>query len=484
MKKNKFIYFIILVLLVLIFSSCQKQESIQQVNTTTSKVTTMVTTITNTTTKVISSTIPAPSKEIVKKDQNIALLNKLDSEQVILIKAMNDNNFYSILSYYEKIDGIWTNIIKEIPSTIGKYGINKTKEGDLKSPTGIFSLGSAFGFAPKLNTKYPFLKLDNSYYWVDDIESVYYNQLVHYIDGNRKEFISGEQMATFDVYKYGIFINYNLERKRSLGSAIFMHIYRSKDSPTGGCIATDEENLKLIISRLDIQKNPLIVIGDTYDYVKYYNEDNIVQPNRLHDEFVYIKDVIPDILIDAKYYTGDNFLGRRVKGYKNNTAIIKYEVALALLDIQRELIKENLSLIIFDAYRPQKAVDDFINWANDSNDIKEKENYYPNVPKNKLIEYGYIGALSNHSKGNTVDLAIVDLKTGQLLDMGSHFDFFGEISHYATDKITKAQFNNRKLLREKMISKGFSPYDNEWWHFSYDYQKYSKTNRYNFDVKY
>jgi len=482
MKKNK-IVIIILILLVLLFSSCQKQVSVKHIETTTPVMTTTTMSTTRGTTALINPT-PSPTKEIIKENQNIAFLDKLDSEQVILIKAIDNNTFYSTLSYYEKINNVWTNIIKETPSTIGKYGIDKTKEGDLKSPTGIFSLGSAFGFGPKLNTKYPFLTLDNSLYWVDDNNSIYYNQLVHYIDGNKKEFKSAEQMAKFDVYKYGIFIDYNLERKSDLGSAIFMHIFRSEDSPTGGCIATDEENLKLIISRLDVHKNPLIIIGDDEDYTSYYSKNNIIQPNRLHDEFVYIKDVIPDILVDAKYYTENNFLGRNVNGYQNNTAIIKYEVVLALLDIQKDLLKENLSLIIFDAYRPQKAVDDFVTWAKDSSDTKEKENYYPNVAKNKLIEYGYIGALSNHSKGNTVDLSIVDLKTGQLLDMGSHFDFFGEISHYATQKITKIQFNNRKLLRDRMKTAGFSPYDNEWWHFSYDYQKYSKASRYNFDIKY
>ncbi|MBN2853213.1 MAG: M15 family metallopeptidase [Clostridia bacterium] len=200
--------------------------------------------------------------------------------------------------------------------------------------------------------------------------------------------------------------------------------------------------------------------------------------------FVYVNEIIPDIMVDAKYYTGDNFLGRKVDGYESNTAVMTYETAIALKAVQENLLKLNLSLVVFDAYRPQMAVDDFVNWVNDTGDVSTKEIYYPFIEKSRLIEYGYIASLSGHSKGNTVDVSIVDLKTGKLLDMGTRFDYFGEASHYTTQSVTEEQFNNRKLLRESMMINGFSPYENEWWHFSYQPTEYSNSDRFNFIVKY
>ena len=461
--------------LVLLVSSCTRVIELENSPSPSSIVTqklvesSVVTTIMETVKVTPSPTI------IIEKDTKDDLLNSLDSEQVIIIEVEDESSLYSKLSFYEKVNNTWIEKLSDIPSTVGKKGINKEKEGDSKTPTGIYSLGSAFGYENDLDTKYPFLEITYMHNWIDDVNSKYYNQLVNYIDGNKKVFDSSEQLITFDVYKYGVFINYNLENEKGLGSAIFLHIYRSVDSPTGGCVALDEENLKYIIENLDKSKNPLIVIG---------NVNEIQQPNRLTDEFVYIKDLIPDILIDAKYYSDDNFLGKQVDGYMSNTAILKYDATLALNKIQKELLEMNLSLIVYDAYRPQKAVDHFVSWVNDSNDIINKEDYYPNVDKSKLIEYGYIGALSNHSKGNTIDLSIIDLKTGKPLDMGSIFDFFGDISHYNTNKITNEQFDNRKLLKDIMEKYNFSPYINEWWHFSYDREKYLNSIRYDFDVKF
>jgi len=468
---------IIILSLLIILTSCQKTQNLETLPQYSKSVVTTVSQTqkeTLTTTKIINTPTPSQNPE-EKEDINIELLNKLNSEQVILIKVENKNDFHAKLFFYEKVDNNWIKQIDNIQATVGKNGIYKQKEGDSKSPFGIFSLGSAFGYENKLDTAYPFLQTIISHHWVDDVNSKYYNQLVNYIDGGIKDFNSSEQLITFDVYKYGIFINYNRENEKGLGSAIFMHIYRSTDSPTGGCVALDEQNLKYIIEHLNINKNPLIVIGEV---------DKVNQPNRLNNEFVFVKDIIPDILVDAKYYTNDNFLGRQVDGYMSNTAILKYDATLSLSQVQKQLLKNNLSLIIYDAYRPKRAVEDFVNWVSIQNDTINKQKFYPDINKDKLIEYGYIGKTSNHSKGNTVDLSIIDLKTGEPLDMGSIFDYFGEISHYNSNSITKEQLNNRKLLRDIMVKYNFSPYDNEWWHFSYDKNKYLNSERYDFVIKY
>jgi D-alanyl-D-alanine dipeptidase len=134
-----------------------------------------------------------------------------------------------------------------------------------------------------------------------------------------------------------------------------------------------------------------------------------------------------------------------------------------------------LSLKIFDAYRPQQAVDHFVRWAKVMNDTLMKQLYYPDVQKSELFTLGFIASKSGHTRGSTVDLSIVDVKTNKEVDMGSSYDFFGEKSHPFYKKITEAQMKNRMLLRTIMIKNGFIPYDNEWWHFTLKDEPYPTT---------
>ena len=125
-----------------------------------------------------------------------------------------------------------------------------------------------------------------------------------------------------------------------------------------------------------------------------------------------------------------------------------------------------LSLKIFDAYRPQQSVDHFVRWAKMLNDTLMKQQYYPNVKKKDLFKLDYIAAKSGHTRGSTVDITIVDIRTGKELDMGSSYDFFGVPSHPFYPGITKEQRSNRFLLRNLMLEAGFKPYAKEWWHFT------------------
>ena len=209
---------------------------------------------------------------------------------------------------------------------------------------------------------------------------------------------------------------------------------------------------------------------------------NACAQNELPKGFVYIQEVIPNIIVDAKYYGDDNFIGQPIDGYKNNTAILSKEAASALKKVQNSLNDMGLGLKIFDAYRPQQAVDHFVRWARVASDTLMKTQFYPNVPKSELFKQGYIAAKSGHSRGSTVDLTIINLKTGEELDMGSPFDFFGIPSHPFYRKISDTQKENRMLLRREMLKKGFKPYDNEWWHFTLEKEPYPKTY-FNFPVK-
>ena len=184
------------------------------------------------------------------------------------------------------------------------------------------------------------------------------------------------------------------------------------------------------------------------------------------DDFVYLLDLEPSIKIELRYFSNNNFIGQPIDGYHRSTIIVSKPTALALQKVQNDLEKKGLGLKIFDAYRPQQAVNHFVRWAKVLNDTLMKQSYYPDVPKSELFKRGYIASKSGHSRGSTVDLTLIDLDTGNELDMGSPYDFFGVQSHPFYKKITDEQRKNRMLLRRVMLKNGFKPYENEWWHFT------------------
>lgn len=186
----------------------------------------------------------------------------------------------------------------------------------------------------------------------------------------------------------------------------------------------------------------------------------------LPEGFVYLDEVAPTVAQEVRYYGEDNFVGARVDGYLVPRIIAARQVAEGLKAVQAELKPFGLGLKVFDAYRPQRAVDHFVRWARDLDDTKTKAKYYPDVPKSRLFEQDYIALRSGHSRGAAVDLTIVSLDYGAELDMGSGFDFFGPISWPDTDAINAQQRANRLLLRRLMFEHGFAPYPKEWWHFS------------------
>ena len=203
---------------------------------------------------------------------------------------------------------------------------------------------------------------------------------------------------------------------------------------------------------------------------------------KLPEDFVYLQDIDSTIQKELRYLGNHNFIGKPIDGYKTNTVIVSKPTAKALYKIQQELVKKNLSLKIFDAYRPQQAVNHFVRWARVLNDTLMKQEFYPNVPKRELFKRGYIASKSGHTRGSTVDLTIVNTKTGKELDMGSPYDFFGEQSHPFYKNITPTQKKNRLLLRKIMLANGFKPYDNEWWHFTLRNEPFPKTY-FNFPIE-
>jgi len=203
---------------------------------------------------------------------------------------------------------------------------------------------------------------------------------------------------------------------------------------------------------------------------------------KLPNGFTYLLEIDPTIKKELRYYTSKNFVGTPIDGYMKNKIIISIPAAKALKKIKTKLLDSGLSLKIFDAYRPQQAVDHFVRWAKIMNDTLKKQLYYPDIKKSELFKLGFIALKSGHTRGSTVDLSIVDIKTNKELDMGSSYDFFGEKSHPFYKKITKTQMKNRMLLRTIMIKNGFIPYDNEWWHFTLKDEPYP-TTYFNFTIE-
>ena len=196
--------------------------------------------------------------------------------------------------------------------------------------------------------------------------------------------------------------------------------------------------------------------------------------NNLEAGFVYLKDIDDSIVVNLKYYSSENFTGQFVEGYHSNNAILTKESALALSNAQDDFNKLGYSLILYDAYRPQRAVDFFVQWSKNLNDTINKRVYYPNIKKSELFELGYIAYKSGHSRGSTVDVSLVEISTNKVLDMGTVFDYFGVESHTFFDDISEKQKSNRLILYEIMSNNGFKNYSKEWWHFTLKNEPYQK----------
>ena len=211
-------------------------------------------------------------------------------------------------------------------------------------------------------------------------------------------------------------------------------------------------------------------------------------------QFVNITDVVPDVILEIRYFGTYNFVGRRIDGYLQPTALMTKRAADSLKAVSDDVMRMGYRLKIYDAYRPQMAVDHFVRWAADIPDTMMRQYFYPEVDKSLLFIQGYIAAKSGHTRGSTIDLTLFDMATEKEVDMGGTFDWFGPESHpdfcgnpetgeYTGDNsaspagrsITAEQFANRMILRKAMLRHGFKPLDSEWWHFTLRNEPYPDT---------
>ena len=204
---------------------------------------------------------------------------------------------------------------------------------------------------------------------------------------------------------------------------------------------------------------------------KLYSNNITMDPS----VFVLLSDYVPHAIQEIRYFSTYNFIGERIDGYEEPCALITKEAARALKAVSTELLVQGYRLKVYDAYRPACAVKSFVLWGIEDQDVRMKEYFYPTMTKDELFVKGYISKKSSHSRGSTVDLTLLDMKSGKELDMGSPFDFFGEISHPDYQGITAEQFENRMILRNAMVRNGFVPFDYEWWHFTLKDEPYPDT---------
>ncbi|MEU1488202.1 M15 family metallopeptidase [Streptomyces sp. NPDC005752] len=208
-------------------------------------------------------------------------------------------------------------------------------------------------------------------------------------------------------------------------------------------------------------------------------------------EFVDLRSVDPTIITEMRYTTAHNFMGEPVDGYRQPVCILTRPAALALRTAQRSLLRQGYSLKVYDCYRPQRAVDHFVRWAEDLDDQAMKGEFYPEVDKTRLFEDGYIAEKSGHSRGSTVDLTLVKLpalptrpyEPGEELtachasqderfpdnsvDMGTGYDCFDTLSHTDDPRVQGAQRAHRQFLKETLTGLGFVNLAEEWWHFTF-----------------
>ncbi|GAA3040108.1 D-Ala-D-Ala dipeptidase VanX [Actinokineospora globicatena] len=195
----------------------------------------------------------------------------------------------------------------------------------------------------------------------------------------------------------------------------------------------------------------------------------------MNDDFGYVDDLVPGIRWDAKYATWDNFTGIPVDGYFANRIVGTLALCTALVSAQEKAESLGFGLLLWDGYRPQRAVDSFLHWSAQPEDGRTKSRHYPNIDRAEMFAKGYVAAKSGHTRGSTVDLTLFHLTTGERADMGGDHDLMDPVSHHGAPGITPLATANRHHLRSIMEACGFGSYESEWWHYTLKDEPYPDT---------
>lgn len=181
--------------------------------------------------------------------------------------------------------------------------------------------------------------------------------------------------------------------------------------------------------------------------------------------FVFLDEALSGVRWDAKYATWDNFTGTPVDGYEANRVVASRALADALVEAKRRADALGFGLLVWDGYRPQRAVDRFVEWSAQPEDGRTKHSFYPRIRRAEMLTNGYVAPRSGHTRGSAVDLALYRLDTGELAPMGGRHDLMDERSHHDAAEVSGAEARHRRILRAIMQHSGFEPYRREWWHY-------------------
>ena len=382
-----------------------------------------------------------------------------ESGQLIFAINTDSSSFHVTIHTLEKKNGAWHLVFPAFDGSIGEKGfaaVGEKREGDGKTPSGIFPLGIAFGYDPSVATKMPYRQATEDDFWVDDVNSEDYNQ---WVKGETSAASREKMKRDDDQYKYGVVIEYNTNPiVKGNGSAIFLHVWKSGES-TSGCVAMSEEMVLKILGWLDPDKKPLIVMGTESELGAMKSAfrapgrapgetkaEASTSPGKVAD-IVDMKEVNPRIIVDMRYATENNFAKKRL--YDSNNCFLRKPTAIKLDAVQKELEAMNLGLKVWDCYRPL-AVQRTL-WA-----ILPDERYVANPEKG-----------SRHNRASSVDVTLVD-SDGKELQMPTGFDDFSPRAHHHYQDLPDRAIRNRELLKSSMEKAGFIPLPEEWWHYDDD----------------
>jgi D-alanyl-D-alanine dipeptidase len=195
----------------------------------------------------------------------------------------------------------------------------------------------------------------------------------------------------------------------------------------------------------------------------------------MNDPLVFVDELVPGLRWDAKYATWDNFTGAPVDGYLANRIAGTKALCAALERAREEAAARGFGLLLWDGYRPRRAVEAFWRWAQRPEDGRTKARHYPNLGRAELFEKGYVSPRSGHTRGSTVDLTLYRLDDGDLAAMGGDHDLMDAVSRHGATEISPLESANRQHLRAVMEASGFSAYECEWWHYTLRDEPYPQT---------
>jgi D-alanyl-D-alanine dipeptidase len=182
--------------------------------------------------------------------------------------------------------------------------------------------------------------------------------------------------------------------------------------------------------------------------------------------FVFLDEVLTGVRWDAKYATWDNFTGTPVDGYEVNRVVGSDALADALREATTLAATIGFGMLLWDGYRPQRAVNRFLEWSAQPEDGCTKQRFYPNINRSEMFTCGYVAPKSGHSRGSAIDLTLYRLDTGELASMGGSHDLMDERSHHQARGVSAVEARNRRTLCDVMEHSGFRRYEYEWWHYS------------------